>query len=354
MPTINLQAKLFLIFIYLSAFGHLQAQDTDKNNIVAAVGFYNLENLFDTVNDTAKNDEDFLPDGNYNYTTQVYQAKLMNLSSVIDKLAKDVNSDGIAILGVSEVENKSVLKDLVKQEALKEEKLRIVHFNSHDYRGIDNAMLYNPKYFRVTAAKPLYLHLNGKEYITRSVLWVTGYLLDEKVHVFVNHWPSRRGGEAATAYLRDSCAALVRRTMDSLLEVEDEARFIVMGDMNDDPVNESMYEILNAKGEKSEVIDNRVLYNPYYNFYKAGMGTTAYRDAWSLFDQIVLGKYFLGENEDQLKYLSAEVFRKSFMQQKFGHFKGYPLRSFSNSQWKNGYSDHFPVVVYLYKKMKTN
>ncbi len=344
------KAILSLIFLNLSVISQLEAQEVPQK-MVAVLGFYNLENLFDTINDPEKNDEDFLPSGNYHYTGEVYQKKLINLSGIIDLLGKEVNSDGVAILGVSEVENKQVLKDLVRQEALAEERLRIVHFESHDSRGIDNALLYNPKYFRVLGARPLYVQVDGKEYITRSILWVHGQLLGEPIDVFVNHWPSRRGGESATAYLRDSAAAVVRHTMDSLLELDPQARFVVMGDMNDDPTNESIAEILNARGEKKEVTDAHTMYNPFYKFYKAGMGTTAYRDAWSLFDQIILGKYFLSEDPQQWNYLSAQVFKKRFMQQKFGHFKGYPLRSFSNAQWIGGYSDHFPVLVYLLKNM---
>ncbi len=326
-----------------------------NQKMVVPIAFYNLENLFDTLNDPDINDEDFLPNGSYSYTSQIYTKKLSNLSEVIARLGVDVNPDGPVLLGVSEVENKSVLQDLVKQDQIKDRNYKIVHFNSHDYRGIDVALLYNPEYFRVLSAKPLYMYIDGEEYITRSVLWVTGSLMGDKVHVFVNHWPSRRGGESATAYLREAGAAIDRHIMDSLLEVDPSSRFIVMGDLNDDPTNNSVLKVLNTKPEISQVQASRDMYNPFYKFYKNGIGSSAYRDAWSLFDQIILGKDFVKTtDENQWTYLSAKVFNEPFMNQKFGRYKGYPLRSFSYGKWLDGYSDHYPVIVYLSRMMSAN
>ncbi len=341
----------FLIFGYIDVDG----KEKKENKVVVPIAFYNLENLFDTINDPDINDEDFLPDGSYSYTSKIYNKKLQNLSDVISKLGVDVNSDGPALLGVSEIENREVLVDLIAQPSLKERKYKIVHFNSHDYRGVDVALIYNPKYFRVLSAKPLYMYIKGKEYITRSVLWVTGSLMGEKIHVFVNHWPSRRGGESATAYLREAGAQICRRVMDSLLRQDSSSNFIVMGDLNDDPTNNSVEGVLRAKPDIPEVKNPRDMYNPFYKFYKNGNGTTAYRDAWSLFDQIILGKDLTARGDsDQWSYLSAEVFNKPFMNQKFGRYKDYPLRSYSYGKWLDGYSDHYPVLVYLTRNMNMN
>ncbi len=345
--------KILTFILGLLTFYNIGALAKKSNEkVVAPIAFYNLENLFDTLNDPDINDEDFLPYGSYRYNTKVYTGKLHNLATVISKLGTDINPDGVALLGVSEVENKDVLQDLVAQPELAPRDLKIVHFNSHDYRGIDVALLYNPKYFRVLSARPYFLYIDGEEYITRSVLWVRGKLLGEEVDIMVNHWPSRRGGEAATAYLREAAAAIDRHLMDSLLEAGEAANFIVMGDLNDDPTNKSVVEVLGAKPEISEVVESRDLYNPYYNFYKNGMGSSAYRDAWSLFDQIILGKDLLkSTDESPWRYERAMIFKEDFMVQRYGRYKGYPLRSFSYGKWLNGYSDHYPSVVYLTKTL---
>ncbi len=349
MQTFHITKVLTILTFILTSYTCL----SKEVKVVAPVAFYNLENLFDTLNDPDINDEDFLPTGSYNYNTKIYTSKLHNLATVISKLGTEINPDGFALLGVSEVENKEVLKDLVAQPELKDRGLRIVHFNSHDYRGIDVALLYNPKYFRVLSAKPYYMYIDGKEYITRSVLWVRGKLLDEEIDILVNHWPSRRGGESATAYLREAAAAIDRSVMDSVLGIDSTANFIVMGDLNDDPTNNSVVGVLGAKPEIEEVKSAKDLYNPYYNLYKAGMGSSAYRDAWSLFDQIILGKGFLYKNnKNKWTYKGAEIYKEDFMVQRFGRYKGYPLRSFSYGKWLDGYSDHFPSVIYLAKSVK--
>ncbi len=342
-----------LTILALLCIGHaLQAQEKPSDRkIVAPIGFYNLENLFDTLNDPDINDEDFLPKGSYGYNSEIYKAKLHNLATVISKLGTDINPDGVALLGVAEVENKEVLKDLVAQPDLASRGLRIVHFNSHDYRGIDVALLYNPKYFRVLSARPYFLYIDSKEYITRSVLWVRGKLLDEEIDVFVNHWPSRRGGEAATAYLREAAAGIDRHIMDSLLEAGAKPNFLVMGDLNDDPTNKSVVEVLGAKPDIDKVLSDKDLYNPYFNMYRNGLGSSAYRDAWSLFDQIILGRGFVTSEEDNSwRFEGAKIFKEDFMLQSYGRYKGYPLRAFSYGKWLNGYSDHFPAVVYLSRK----
>jgi hypothetical protein len=329
---------------------NIWAQNEPKPTTSPTVfAFYNLENLFDTINDPLINDEDFLPDGSYAYTTKVYQQKLDKLTEVLSQLGTNKNADGFALCGVAEIENESVLQDLIKQPKLINRKLKIVHFDSPDGRGIDVALLYNPKYFKVTGyqALPVILKEDGgfKEK-TRDVLWVTGKVNGETVHVFVNHWPSRRGGEAATAPKRQAAAAISRKIIDSLSKIDPLVKCVVMGDLNDDPTNKSITEVLKAKGKISKMKKGD-LYNPFTDFYLQGIGTMAYNDAWGLFDQIIITDGFINKKGTGLKYESAEVFNRSFVIEKFGQYKGYPKRAFVGSVWNEGYSDHFAIMIYL-------
>jgi hypothetical protein len=327
----------------------------EKKYKVAAIGFYNLENLFDTVDDTLKNDEDFLPTGSYHYTPEVYQDKLGKLSGVIASLATDMTPDGVAILGVAEVENRYVLEDLVKQPDLVKRGYKIVHHDSPDVRGIDVGFIYNPKYFTVLGSKPLYVQMpvyeSGDSSYTRDVLYVWGLFDGEPLHIFVNHWPSRRGGEAASAPLRDNAAAVCRKVVDSLLAADPTVKILAMGDLNDDPTNSSVYKVMQAKGNPEKLKEGE-LYNPFYDFYKKGIGTLAWNDSWNLFDQVIMSQGWLKKDQTGFKFLRNEVFNKPYLTQQTGQFKGYPHRTYIGGVYQGGYSDHFPVFIYLVKEVK--
>lgn len=312
------------------------------------VAFYNLENLFDTVNDSIKNDDDFTPDGKNANTEKVFRKKLNNLADVISIMGIEKNEDGPALLGVAEIENRFVLEELAKEKKLRKRNYKIVHFESPDKRGIDCGLMYNPKYFRVLAARPLLVSLErlGDSYPTRDVLYVKGRLRGELVHVFVNHWPSRRGGEAATREKRKEAARVCKNLIDSLKKQDPNLKAIVMGDMNDDPINASVAEVLNATGKIKNLTPDK-MFNPWMKYFKKGIGTIAWQDAWGLFDQIILSPTWVGKDTKGLKYSGAEVFNKGFLYQKDGRYKGYPKRSFSWGKWNDGYSDHFPTLIYL-------
>ena len=323
-----------------------------KNYVVSAIAFYNFENLFDTKDDPKNwGDDEFLPNGPYHYTNEVYNQKLHNLATVIQQLGTEITPDGPAIIGTAEIENDQVLQDLVAQPEIKNREYKFIHFDSPDSRGIDVAMLYNPKYFRVLNARALFVDIKesgekgGK---TRDVLWVNGILSGDTVNVFVNHWPSRRGGEAATAPLRAKAAGVSKRIIDSLNTLNPNTRVFLMGDLNDDPTDPSISKVLKAKGDKKEVNANG-LFNPFVSFYKNGIGTLGYNDSWSLFDQIMLSGSVLNSTDNNWRFYKAEVFNKEFLKNKFGQYKGYPHRSFDGNTWINGYSDHFPTIVYLIK-----
>ena len=338
-----------LCFLPLS---HLQAQQK-KKLAVAIVGFYNQENLFDTINDPKIDDEEFLPNSPNHWNTEKYMHKLANMSKVISKIGTDINPDGFALLGVSEVENLGVMKDLAAQPLLKNRHLGIVHYDSPDRRGIDVGLFYNPKYFKLIASKSYRLHVPDKPYFrTRDQLLVSGLLLGDTVYVIVNHWPSRYGGEKRSRPLRNAAADLTRHISDSLLRLNPEAKIIVMGDLNDNPTNESVMKHMRAVPKNKMKPGD--FYNPMYKLYKEGIGSTAWRDTWSLFDQVFVSPGLLGPVtlHSGLKFYKAFIFNKPFMQQKDGRYKGYPYRTFAGGTWMGGYSDHFPAYIVLVKQVQ--
>lgn len=316
-------------------------------NKTIAVGFYNLENLFDTIDAPDIIDEEFTPNGDKLWNSLKYHQKLHNMSEVISQMASSIPG-GLALLGVAEIENRNVVEDLIHEKTLADRNYQIIHFESNDRRGIDLAVIYSPKHFSPISAVPVPVDLfEGTEKIfTRDILWVTGNLEGEKVNILLNHWPSRAGGESKTAPWRATAASKCRQIIDSIQTIEPGANFIIMGDLNDDPTSPSIKKSLYTSG-KINKIDEKQVFNPFESFYIRGIGTTSYKDAWSLFDQLMITKGLT--DNDGLKFVKAFVFNKDFMIQKTGKFKGYPLRTFVGNEFNNGYSDHFPVYIYLKK-----
>ena len=339
----------FLPVLLLSFAAHAQ----EKKYKVAIVGFYNLENLYDTIDDPSKDDAEFLPGGSYRYTGAVYKDKLTHLSDVISLIGADAFPDGLAVMGCAEIENDTVLNDLARTPKLVSRHYKIVHHNSPDIRGVDVALLYNPKYFTPKYSAPLFVELfeadGSTPRYTRDVLYVEGQLMGEPVHIFVNHWPSRRGGEEASAPYRAIAAGVCRHKMDSIFEKNPNAKVILMGDLNDDPVNLSMTKVIKAKGDVKEVGSGE-MYNPWMGYYKQGIGTLAYNDAWNLFDQIVISPAWLDKNQKGLFYKEAGIFKKPWMIQQGGKYKGYPKRTYDFNNYMGGYSDHFPTYLVLLKQ----
>lgn len=340
--------NLFLAISFLLAVSFVCAQEQSYN--VYSLAFYNLENLFDTEDDPGNpGDDEFLPGSAYNWTQDKYEKKLDNLAKVISRLAREHCPLGPAAIGVSEVENRKVLEDLVKRPAIEEMGLEIIHKDSPDFRGIDVALLYNPNLFHVTGyfVKPYHSEQNPN-YVSRDQLWVTGILAEEEIHLCVNHWPSRYGG-SKSSLLREAAAANVKAVADSLYNDDPDTKIIIMGDLNDDPTNKSTRVVLNARQKVKEVKPGG-FYNPMWKLYRKGVGSIAYQGKWSLFDQIILSYPLLGDDFSQLRYWKAEIFNRDFLILKEGPDKGYPHRTFSGNTFINGYSDHFPSIVYLLKK----
>lgn len=320
----------------------------EKKYALYSVAFYNVENLFDTIHDSGKNDYEYLPEGQNKWNSMKYQAKLKNMSEILGFLATDKLPMGPAIIGLSEVENRRVLEDLLKQPALANRGYQIIHQEGPDKRGIDCAFLYNPKFFELQETKLVEnSNMNDTIHKTRGFLIASGLFAGEKCHFIVNHWPSR----GAASPVREWAGAQVRVLKDSLLAAYPGSKIFIMGDMNDDPMDKSMSVSLGAKRHADEVGPTD-LYNPWWNTLKKGTGTLMYDGKWNLFDQIVFNGTVLGTDRSTLKYLKNEIFRRDFMFQKEGRYKGNPLRTFGSGVWLNGYSDHLPVLIYLVKEIQ--
>lgn len=347
-----MRKQLFMLFVLVLLCNVASAQTKLAGY---AIGFYNLENLFDYTHDEGKNDYEFLPDGSYHWNKMKYTHKLHNMSRVLGEMGTDKIPDGCAFIGVSEVENAHVLTDLVAQPALAARNFKFCHIEGPDRRGVDCALLYNPKYFTVKNVKLVpYVQKLEKDsaFKTRGFLTVSGELAGEHVTVVVCHWSSRFNG----SFYRETAGEEVRVLKDSLLRDDPNVKVFVMGDMNDDPTNKSMHEGLGAKEDIDEVKAGE-MYNPWYNtLVKGHTGTLKYQGSWNLFDQIVMTPNLLNQNGKKdfstLKYISHQIFRRDYLFQETGKYKGNTKRTTAGGVWLDGYSDHLPVVVYLAKEVK--
>jgi hypothetical protein len=280
--------------------------------------------------------------------------KVHNMARVIADIGIDEAKNPPVILGVSEVENREVLVDLINDPLLLNKDYGIVHFDSPDARGIDVGLLYQKAIFQpISSSKhelKIYDDITRNRVYTRDQLLVTGKLDGDLIHVIVNHWPSRSGGEARSRSKREAAAKLNKQIIDSLQSNDPYAKIFTMGDLNDDPTNSSIKKVLKAENER-EKVELKGIYNPYENFYKKGLGTTAYRDAWSLFDQILMTKPLLDKDFSTYKFYKAFIYNKYYLTTKTGRWKGYPFRSWTDGGFSDGFSDHFPVYVYVIKEV---
>lgn len=360
-----LTAGLYLIFLTFSS-----AQE--KKFKIHTVGFYNMENLFDTINDPTINDEEWLPDGAQNWTSKKYRKKLSNMARVISEIGTADNPNSPTVLGVSEIENRSVLEHVISQPILRDKEYGIVHFDSPDKRGIDVALLYQKEHFKPTTSHnvPLYIYQKntkdkktdtnidedgivdldprGRRVYTRDQLLVTGLLDGEEVSFIVCHWPSRSGGEKRSSPFREAAAQLTRRIIDSLQTINKDAKVFVLGDLNDGSFNKSVKVEIGAKGKKSEV-KTLGIYNPFEEMANKGMGTIAYRDSWDIFDIIMFTQPLIETDYSSYRYWKAGIYNAPYMITTVGQYKGYPLR---HTMTEVGFSDHFPVYIYLIKEQK--
>lgn len=336
--------KSFVLFLLL--FFGITLSYAQKDYVI---GFYNLENLFDTYDDPMKNDEEFLPDGANKWTEVKYRKKLHNMAKVISEMAK-ANGMFHTVLGVSEIENRMVLEDLIMQPELMPANFQIVHYDSPDNRGVDVAMLYRPDQFEYIDSESIPFTMEGYDnFKTRDILMVYGRIAGEEFAIYVAHLPSRVGGKGGD--LRSRGAEIIREHSLDMMKEHPGIKVVVMGDMNDDPFNDSMAKALGARLDPEDVVNPEDMFNPFWRLLNEGFGSNGYQDVWSLFDQIIVNGSLLNAEEGlHIKPLGKKgyygvVFRRPFMIAQKGQYRNYPLRTFSNGAFINGYSDHLPTFI---------
>jgi len=345
-----MKIRLTIPFLLLTFLANSQE---NKSYRIRTIAFYNLENLFDTENDTLIFDDDRTPEGKDHWTKERYLKKLDNLSRVLSEIGKSASKTSPDIIGICEVENRKVIEDLINHPNLITKDYGIVHYDSPDERGIDVALLYKKSVFLPTSSasrRLLLINDDDERNYTRDQLIVGGLLDDEQLFFMVNHWPSRSGGEVRSKPNRMAAAKLSRHIIDSVQLLDANAKIISMGDFNDDPNNDSFKKILKTVGKPKE-LEKQSLFNPMEKLYKMGIGSLAYRDKWNLFDQIFFTENLLHPKEGNYKFWKATVFNKPYLIAKKGQYKGYPQRTYAGGSYTGGYSDHFPVYMYLIKPM---
>lgn len=332
-----------------------------QGQLVRCVAFYNLENLFDTIHDEGKNDFEYLPNGGMKWTPMKYEHKVHNMARALSELGKDEDPRGAMCIGVCEVENLGCLKDVCAE--MKKDYGRIyepILLEGPDRRGVDCGFLYNPEMFKPVSVKGHEYkghYADGREVKTRLQLLISGYILGskplEKIHILVNHWPSRYGGELASRPARDTAAMLALSICDSIYKKEPRAKIIVMGDLNDDPYNHSCAEVLKARKTRAEV-EEQGFFNTMWKHLDNGNGSLAYNGSWNLFDQIIISEPLMNAKMEEGKwcYWKSQIFNKPFLTVQEGKDKGTPLRTHKGGVWQDGYGDHYPTMIYLIKNNK--
>lgn len=314
-----------------------QSYKFKKNRRVFSVGFYNLENLFDTEDDPYTQDDEFLPNAEKRWTEFRYKRKVEKLGTVISNIGYPTSGKAPVIVGLAEVENKKVLKDLIRSKHLINKGYDFVHFDSSDERGMDTALIYQKSFFKVinSQAESIYLEDKyGKRDYTRDILWVTGVLNGEIVHVLVNHWSSRREGQEKSEPKRIAGAEKNLEIIQKIKAANSDAKIIVMGDFNDDPSDKSV-----------NIIQNKGFYNPMLKLHTKINGSLSFRGNWNLFDQVLISHSFLQYKKNKHSFLTAKIFDANFIKVYKGRHSGNPFRTYTGRRYLGGYSDHFPVYV---------
>lgn len=316
--------------------------DIPVRSDLQTIAFYNLENLFDLQDDPFTNDNDFLHSSAKKWTPKRYDNKLRKLGYAISSIGKRETGKHPAVVGLGEIENAAVIEDLLSSKHLADCPYGYVHYNSPDERGIDVALLYDKTIFQVTNSEAISVEMTTPEGLpdyTRDILLVSGILDGEAIHVIVNHWSSRREGEEETAYKRLACSVKVGNLIDSLRVKNTDAKIVVIGDFNDDPISNSIMQL----------VKNHQLYNPMLTLRSYNRGSTKHGRQWNLFDQILISSNFLRSSKDQFEFYKANIFDEDFLKLFNGKFKGAPFRTYVGKRYQGGYSDHFPVYA-LFKK----
>ena len=392
-------------FVFLMTFCFIFGQQKGQLRKVATIGFMNVENLWDTIasadyidgtkdvsnpafhrsvpldslkyletteeyygewrDDLLKGKkvvrkqilaDDFTHNSPKNWNTKNYNIKIANQAKVIAEMGAQYTKTAPVIVGLIEVENRQVIEDLIKHPLLVKYDYGIIHYNSYDARGIDVAIIYQKR--RFTPSKSLKKEIkiyndDGKRAYTRDIIVATGFLDNEKVAFFMNHWPARSGGEARSLPRRNAAAKVLKQQMDSVRLQDPTAKLFAMGDFNDDPVNTSLKNILGAVATPKDLSAENPYLNLMYPLFKRGVASLAYQDAPNLFDQIIVsGNLISNEVGKEYSVYKTEVFAPPYLINREGNWKGYPLRSWNGDQFTGGYSDHFPAFVVVQREVQ--
>lgn len=334
-----------IFFILLSVSLNCSAQELKRDTLYAAS--WNLENLFDTVNDTFKVDEEFLPGSIKEWTNERLEKKLYNLARVIRSMNDNRGPD---LLGVVETEHKALL-DSMDEKFLAGMNYASAYLESPDERGIDNGLIYRKDLFGVLSLAGDTVSLPDG-YPTRLILNVN--LLtwtNDTIHVFVNHWPSRREGESISEVNRIAAAKILKENVDKILSVNPNSLILIMGDFNDEPTNNSILNTLKARPVLCDTItgdstagDSEALFNLAYGLYNEGQGTYKYKDDWNMLDQIMISHNLL---TGKLHYIcnSFGIYKPEFLVTHSGKYEGTPFPAYGGNKYLGGFSDHFPVIA---------
>ncbi len=305
---------------------------------------YNVENLFDTVDDPKIPDEEFLPQSEKKWDNEKYQKKLDDLAKVISEVNPLETPE---IVGLVEVENRGVLEDLIRTNALKDHKYAIIHEESPDYRGIDVAVIYRKDAFTEIMHEVLpVVFPDDPTFKTRDILHVVGKIRNQTVHVFVNHWPSRIGGDEKTEPKRVLAASVLKARVDLLLSLDPKARIIIMGDMNDEPANKSLLETLGAKSPDS----GAKLVNLMMADDTAGLGTYFYSGNWNMLDNLVVSGEMITGKRMKIENQKGNIYSNDWMIFTNKNGDKTPNRSYVGNKYVSGVSDHFPVYFKMMVK----
>lgn len=333
---------IFLVFIFfVQSMFAIEPADRYEPKRNLTVVFYNVENLFDTANNQGARDGEFTPTGANKWTTERYVKKLNDVGRVLSSINKNELPE---IIGLCEIENRNVLNDLLKTKSLRTGKYEVVHFESPDYRGIDCAFIFRPDEFKLISKKPVHVSFSDdREYSTRDILYVKGETLNKETwHIFVNHWPSRTSGLLQTEKKRVATAEILKTKTDSIQKVNSKANILIMGDMNDEPSNKSLNQVLGAKNPEMGVAP---LMNLMFPLHLQKKGSYNYRGTWNMLDNIIVSDDLLDDKGFRCIDRQGFVFREPWMEYKADNGTVSPNRTYGGPDYYGGVSDHFPVFV---------